>query len=73
MVHKNFGEDSVAIKDREVPNIEVNVFFRGDQAWCEYDEAFKCDHIRFIQESSELMSFFEQHGWIVKEGKIVRR
>jgi len=73
--HYNAYEDRISIIDNDAPKGKewVDIWFTGDQAFCDRCEESECEHIGFIIQSPELIDPLKEHGWSVKDGKIVRR
>jgi len=68
--HFNVYEDHVTIFDNENKRL-IDVYFRAGQAYCEYDEAFDCEHIQFALSLPDVVNPLNERGWIIRDGKII--
>jgi len=69
--HFNVYEDHVTVFDREKRRL-VDVYFRDGRAYCEYDDAFDCDHIRFALSIPKVVEDLRKRGWRIEEGRIIQ-
>lgn len=69
--HFNVYMDHVTIWDRKVNRL-IDVHFRDGHAYCDYDEAEDCEHIRFALSLPKVVEMLREADWVIKDGKIVR-
>jgi len=69
--HFNVYEDHVTIIDRDNKTL-VNVYFRNNKVWCEYDEAVDCVHVRYTLRIPKVAEALRKKGWIIEGGRVIR-
>jgi len=70
--HFNLSENGVRILDRTLANgisrgRIIDVYFKPDNAWCDYCEATNCQHVKFALSIPEVQEILHKKGWKIKE------
>jgi hypothetical protein len=70
--HFNIDEQGVRILDRSLANTTSNgriidVYFRPDNAWCEYCQTTGCRHIEFALSIPEVRKIIIKKGWEISK------
>jgi len=63
--HFNLGEEGVKITDDEIHQI-VDIYFRREGIYCNYDNASDCEHIKFaltVPEIQRVVRARKRDGW----------
>jgi len=60
--HWNLNENGVSITDRQLNRI-IQVWFKPDRIWCEYDESSDCKHVDFALDLPEVQEILRKKGW----------
>jgi len=60
--HFNLDEQGVKIVDRKL-NIIVQVYFKPDAVFCEYDESNNCKHVEVALSLLEVQKILREKGW----------
>ena len=67
--HFNIWDEGVRILDRNInkpTGYIVDVYFRPENAWCEYCDSTKCQHVRFALEIPEVQKILKKKGWKIR-------
>jgi len=70
--HFNCYEEHVTIIDNELDGKWINVYFRDDP-FCEVCERKDCDHVRFALSLPKVVKTLTEHGWVVEDGKVLKK
>ena len=70
--HFNLDEYGVRILDRSLTNKTskgniIDVYFRPDNAWCEYCQTTDCRHIEFALNIPEVRKIIIKKGWEISK------
>lgn len=69
MEHFNLDEHGVKILDSSLTSKHsprgriVDVRFKPNKAWCEYDESDSCRHVQFALSLPMVQKILEKKGW----------
>jgi Arc/MetJ-type ribon-helix-helix transcriptional regulator len=69
--HFNVSEQGVRILDRSLQSKSskgriIDVYFKPDNAWCDYCESSNCNHVRFALNLAEVQETLNKKGWKIK-------
>jgi len=70
--HFNVNEDHVTVIDR-AKKIFADVYFRNNRVLCGSCESENCEHVEYALNLPKIQKILRQKGWIIEEGKIVRK
>ena len=70
--HFNVYEDHVTIIDHKRRRL-VNVYFRNGRIYCELCQETECPHTRYALNIPKIQEALREKGWIIKEGKVIRK
>jgi Arc/MetJ-type ribon-helix-helix transcriptional regulator len=70
--HFNVSEQGVRILDRSLQSKSsrgriIDVYFKPDNAWCDYCESSNCNHVRFALNLKEVQETLKKKGWKIKQ------
>jgi hypothetical protein len=61
--HLNTRLDHITVVDHKINRV-VDIYVKDEgKLYCEYDDAFDCDHIKFAREIPEVLKLFKSRGW----------
>ena len=60
--HLNVYDDHVTIIDYDLRRT-LNIYFKEEGVWCEYDESEDCPHIEYVLTIPKVQEILEQKGW----------
>jgi hypothetical protein len=68
--HFNIWEEGVRILDRNLDKprgLIVDVYFKPENAWCEYCESSSCKHVDFALSLPEVQKILKHKGWPLRK------
>lgn len=68
--HFNVWEEGVRILDRNLNKprgLIVDVYFKPENAWCEYCESTSCKHVQFALTIPEVQKILKRKGWPLRK------
>jgi len=70
--HFNLDEHGVRILDRSLANEHskgsiIDVYFKPENAWCEYCESTDCRHVKFALSLPEVRKILREKGWELRK------
>ena len=68
--HFNVYEDHITIWDNKLWRL-IDVYIRDRGLVCEYCESDDCEHTRFVLSIPKVVRALREHGWIIKDGRVV--
>jgi hypothetical protein len=67
--HFNLDENGVRILDRSLTNKYspngriIDVYFKEEKAWCEYNDSSDCKHVEFALSLPVVQEIVKKKGW----------
>jgi len=64
--HFNICEDGVRVLDRTIDKPRgriIDIYFKPENAWCEYCESPSCKHVNFALTLPEVQKILRRKGW----------
>ena len=70
--HFNICDEGVRVLDRSLANEHsrgriIDVYFRPENAWCEYCELTDCRHVKFALSLPEVRKILREKGWEIRK------
>jgi Arc/MetJ-type ribon-helix-helix transcriptional regulator len=70
--HFNICEEGVRVLDRSLANEHskgriIDIYFKPDNAWCEYCESTDCRHVKFALSLPEVRKILKEKGWPLRK------
>jgi Arc/MetJ-type ribon-helix-helix transcriptional regulator len=70
--HFNISENGVRILDRSLGNGVskgriIDVYFRPENAWCEYCQSTDCEHVEFALSIPKVQKILIEKGWPISK------
>jgi hypothetical protein len=70
--HFNLSEDGVRVLDRSLANEHsrgriIDVYFKPENAWCEFCESTSCKHVEFALSLPEVQKILREKGWKIRK------
>ena len=69
MTHFNVDENGVKINDPSLATEYsphgriIDVYFKNEKAWCDYDNSSDCKHVEFALSLSIVQEILKKKGW----------
>jgi Arc/MetJ-type ribon-helix-helix transcriptional regulator len=64
--HFNICEEGVRVLDRNLDKPRgriIDIYFKPENAWCEYCESTSCKHVNFALSLPEVQKILKHKGW----------
>ena len=68
--HFNICEEGVRVLDRNLDKPRgriIDIYFKPENAWCEYCESTSCKHVKFALSLPEVQKILKEKGWKVRK------
>jgi hypothetical protein len=72
MEHFNLDENGVKVLDKSLATERspsgrlVDLYFKDNKVWCNYDDSFDCKHIEYALSLPLVQEILKQKGWKVR-------
>jgi hypothetical protein len=70
--HFNVFEDHVTVIDRK-RRVFADVYFRNNHVYCELCDEENCEHVNYALQLSKVQRLLSEKGWVIEEGKVIRK
>ena len=70
--HFNICDEGVRVLDRSLANEHskgriIDIYFKPDNAWCEYCESTGCRHVKFALSLPQVRKILKEKGWPLRK------
>ena len=70
--HFNICDEGVRVLDRSLANEHskgriIDIYFKPDNAWCEYCESTDCRHVKFALSLPQVQKILREKGWPLRK------